>query len=235
MSKASDNARFDEIENLVTSEEYKDKLKAAETTSQLREIGAEAGVDVDDRSDMGKFMHKLKILGIDYKAMSAIEREERQARQHERAEELAQNDATGTRLDVWTGAVESDKGDKGAFALVDETGEAIWFGSFFDNDAIYTPGDIGSAEQSAAEKAVYLARRVQEETGAELIDLHIHTEYPDLDEDELRLRGVVKDSQVAVTVEVDPTDERASSVARMGGFRSLKNVDLASLVELDDE
>ena len=28
MSKASDNARFDEIENLVTSEEYKDKLKA---------------------------------------------------------------------------------------------------------------------------------------------------------------------------------------------------------------
>ena len=34
MSKASDNARFDEIENLVTSEEYKDKLKAAETTSQ---------------------------------------------------------------------------------------------------------------------------------------------------------------------------------------------------------
>ena len=184
---------------------------------------------------MGKFMHKLKILGIDYKAMSAIEREERQARQHERAEELAQNDATGTRLDVWTGAVESDKGDKGAFALVDETGEAIWFGSFFDNDAIYTPGDIGSAEQSAAEKAVYLARRVQEETGAELIDLHIHTEYPDLDEDELRLRGVAKDSQVAVTIEVDPTDERASTVARMGGFRSLKNVDLASLVELDDE
>ena len=48
MSKASDNARFDEIENLVTSEEYKDKLKAAETTSQLREVGAEAGVDVDD-------------------------------------------------------------------------------------------------------------------------------------------------------------------------------------------
>ena len=87
MSKASDNARFDEIENLVTSEEYKDKLKAAETTSQLREIGAEAGVDVDDRSDMGKFMHKLKILGIDYKAMSSVEREERQARQHERAEE----------------------------------------------------------------------------------------------------------------------------------------------------
>ena len=39
MSKASDNARFDEIENLVTSEEYKDKLKAAETTSQLREVG----------------------------------------------------------------------------------------------------------------------------------------------------------------------------------------------------
>lgn len=62
-----------------------------------------------------------------------------------------------------------------------------------------------------------------------------HTEYPDLDEDELRLRGVAKDSQVAVTIEVDPTDERASTVARMGGFRSLKNVDLASLVELDDE
>ena len=184
---------------------------------------------------MGKFIHKLKILGIDFKAMSAVEREERQARQHERAEELAQTNASGTRLDIWTGAVESDKGDKGAFALVDETGEAIWFGSFFDNDAIYTPGDIGSAEQSAAEKAVYLARRVQDETAVELIDLHIHTEYPDLDEDELRLRGVAKDSQVAVTVEVDPTDERASQVARMGGFRSLKNVDLASLVQLDDE
>ena len=54
MSKASDNARFDEIENLVTSEEYKDKLKAAETTSQLREIGTEAGVDVEVQAPLGK-------------------------------------------------------------------------------------------------------------------------------------------------------------------------------------
>ncbi|HAT6526223.1 TPA: hypothetical protein JAK05_002224 [Corynebacterium striatum] len=229
------NDRFNEIENLVTSAEYKEQFKAAETTAELREIAAQAGVDTDDRSDMGKFIHKLKILGIDYKAMSATEREERQARQQEDAAELAENSGQGTRLDVWTGAVESENADKGAFALVDETGEAIWFGSFFDNDQIYTPGDIGSAEQSAAEKAVYLARKVQEETGVEIIDLHIHTEYPDLDVDQLRLRGVAKDSKVAVTVDVDPTDERASNVARMGGFRSLKNVDFAALIDVNED
>lgn len=230
-----DNARFQELEALVTDTENKQELKTLDTAQAVIDWGADRGVDILDKSDVGKYVHKLHLIGVDLKSMWAADREEKTRTKLERLDEIADD---MPRVDLWTAAIEpgEDTDDEvpARYAVVDATSEALWYGDFHPDDFIRVPGDPDSAEQSVAEKAVYLAGLAHHEIGLDAVRLRIHTQHPELDTDRLCREGVRKDRMVAVDVVVDE-DNRAEFMANLTGFRSLKQVDLDTVIDTSDE
>jgi hypothetical protein len=233
-----DNARFNEIEALVTTPEHKQRLTAASTADEIREIAGELGVDTSrDSSDMGKFIYKLKIIGVDFPAMARADAAARRAGLAEKAESMAERAAELPIVRLWSGAVENEEDGSGAFGIVDASGTAVWYGSFSTRfEKIRTSGDLVSAEQSAADKAVYAASKAREAAGVDEIVLWLTTTCPDLDEASLKSSGARLG--VAVDITVDDDDLSAVHMAEESGWRNLKSVsteELKALVEQDAE
>ncbi|MGO1664889.1 MAG: hypothetical protein ACTHYO_14370 [Micrococcaceae bacterium] len=234
----ADNDRFNEIEALVTTPANKERLVAAMTADELRTIAEELGVDTSrDSKDMGKFIYKLKILGVDFPAMAKADAAERRAGLADKAEALAERADDLPFVRLWSGAVENDDDASGAYGIVDAEGIAIWYGSFSTRfEKIRKAGDLISAEQSAADKAVYAASKAREAAGLEEISLWLTTTCPELDEAALKTSGARLG--VAVDITVDDEDESAVRMAEAPGYRSLKNVtteELTALVETESE
>lgn len=233
----ADNARFTEIEALVTAPENKDRLQGAHSAATLRELAEELGVDTSqDSRDMGKFIVKLKMIGVDYVALNKAERQVQREEQQRRAGELAEraNDLPIVRL--WTGAVENETDDSGAFAVVDAEGAALEYGAFPPWEKIRKTGDLISAEQSAADKAVYIASLAAGAAGVKEVSLWLTTTCHELDTSKLNAAGARLG--VAVDVTVDPDDMGAVHMAETPGWRNRKSVpteELAALVESDDD
>lgn len=233
-----DNARFNEIEGLVTTPDNKQRLLAAESATQIREVADELGIDTSrDSKDMGKFIYKLKIIGVDFPAMAKAEAAERRAGLADKADQLAQRSDELPVVRLWSAAVEDATDGSGAFGIVDAEGTAIWYGAFSNRfEKIRTAGDLVSAEQSAADKAVYAASKAREAAGVDEVALWLTTTCPDLDETRLKASGARLGVAVDVTVDDDDTD--AVVMAETPGWRNLKNVtdeELSGLVETDNE
>lgn len=234
----ADNDRFNEIEALVTTPANKERLVAAMTADELRTIAEELGVDTSrDSKDMGKFIYKLKILGVDFPAMAKADAAERRAGLADKAEALAERADDLPFVRLWSGAVENDDDASGAYGIVDAEGIAIWYGSFSTRfEKVRKAGDLISAEQSAADKAVYAASKAREAAGLEEVSLWLTTNCPELDEAALKASGARLG--VAVDITVDDEDESAVRMAEAPGYRSLKNVtteEMKALVETDYE
>lgn len=223
--------RWDEIEAIVLAN--KDDLKAAETTDALREIAKQEGIDLDDNSDFGKFTHKLKVIGVRFFDMLKEEGESRQAKKDEAIQEVEEENRDAPELSLWTAAIEDAESKSGSYAVVDATGEALWAGTFRDDDYVRVQGDDASAEQSVAEKAVFLARKVQEAAKLDGLKLVVYTQYPDLDITAIKRRGLAGGSKVTVTVTVDPDDDKALFMAQDNVDRNWKTVDLTELIQAD--
>lgn len=237
-TSAADNDRFNEIEALVTTPANKERLVAAETADELRTIAEELGVDTSrDSKDMGKFIYKLKIIGVDLPAMAKADAAQKRAGLADKAEAMAERADDLPFVRLWSGAVENEEDASGAYGVVDAEGTAIWYGSFSTRfEKIRKPGDLISAEQSAADKAVYAASKVREAAGLEEISLWLTTTCPELDESALKTSGARLG--VAVDITVDDEDESAVRMAEAPGYRSLKNVtveELKALVETESE
>lgn len=234
----ADNARFNEIEGIVMDAGNRERLRAAETTAEIRDIAAAAGVDTNRGSkDMGKLIHKLKLVGVDYPGMA---KQEAAARNADLAEKAATLDSKADDLSIvrlWSAAVESDTDQRGSFAILDAEGAAVWFDTFSPKfERIRTPGDLVSAEQSAADKAVYVASKARQAAGLDEVSLWLTTTCPELDTDRLKQAGARQ--SVAVEVMVDPDDTEAVEMAELPGSRWLKNVtdaELVALVESQEE
>lgn len=234
----ADNARFTEIEALVTTPENRQRLVAADSAAEIRTIAAELGIDTSrDSKDMGKFVYKLRIIGVDYPALAKADAAARRAELGETASELSSRAGQLPIVRLWSAAVEDQSEGSGAFALLDAEGTAVWYGAFSTRfEKIRTPGDLLSAEQSAADKAVYAASKAREASGDDEVSLWLTTTCPDLDEERLRAAGARLG--VAVDVTVDDNDVAAVEMADTPGWRNLKNVtdaELAGLVETDVE
>lgn len=232
-SKA-DNERFQELEALVTDAGNKKELKELETATDILDWGANRGVDTLDRSDLGKYTHKLKLIGLDVKTMWAEEKSERQEAKLTKLDEIA---GEIPRVDLWTAAVEAGDEHKALparFAVVDATGEALWYGDFHPEDRVRVPGDPDTAEQSVAEKGIFLASLAHQAVELDGVRLRLHTQHPELDTDRLRNEGVYKDGMVAVDVVVDE-DDRAEVMCGLGGYRALKHVDLATVIDANED
>ncbi|MFE1513522.1 hypothetical protein CXF35_00635 [Corynebacterium bovis] len=232
----ADNARFNEIEGLVTAPENKARLQAAATAAEVRTIAGELGIDTSDGSrDMGKFIFKLKMIGVDLPAMAKAEAAARRAEAAQAGEALACRADGLPVVRLWSAAVESgeDAESTGAFAIVDAEGAAVWYGSFHPRfEKIRTPGDLVSAEQSAADKAVYAAYRARKAAGVDEVALWLTATCPDLDVASLRAAG--GRLGVAVDVTVDDADLSAVEMAQMPGWRAIKDVSDAELARLVD-
>lgn len=233
-----DSARFDEIDSLVTTPANKARLVAAKTADELRDLAEELGVDTGrDSKDMGKFIYKLKVIGVDFVGMAKADAAERRAGLADKAEDLAERADDLPFVRLWCGAVENDEDGSGAYGIVDAEGTAIWYGTFSSRfEKIRKAGDLISAEQSAADKAVYATSKAREAAGLDEISLWLTTTCPELDEAALKASGARLG--VAVDITVDDEDESAVHMAEAPGYRSLKNVteeELKALVETDLE
>lgn len=237
-TSAADNDRFNEIDALITTPANKERLVAAKSADELRALADELGVDTGrDSSDMGKFIHKLKVIGVDFVAMAKADAAERRAGLADKAEAMADRADDLPFVRLWSGAVENEEDASGAYGIVDADGTAIWYGSFSTRfEKIRKAGDLISAEQSAADKAVYAASKVREAAELEEISLWLTTTCPELDESALKTSGARLG--VAVDITVDDEDESAVRMAEAPGYRSLKNVtteELKALVETESE
>lgn len=130
-----------------------------------------------------------------------------------------------------------DDDEIATYAVVDGLNRAVIFGDLFNNDyeRIWTPGDAASAEQSAADKAVYVAYRARKAANELMATLYLTTTYPDLDVDRLVSSGARMG--IAVDVQVDHEHDAAVIQAGTTGYKSLKDRSedyLAALVEPAD-
>lgn len=213
---------WENVEALIR--QNRKELKRAETYLQLKEFAEEH--DLLDKEHFSKFKHCLKKLGIFYDDMRTEYFEEQNA---EKAKELDQLDDDAPTVFLWSGAVEGDKG-KGSFAIVDDEREVRWYGDFFKDDRIRVAGDLVSAEQSAADKAVFLAAKAFEAAACENGRVEVETTCPDLDIAALKASGVRLGVAVSVTVS---DDERAVVMAEQSGYMRWNETDLSELVVND--
>lgn len=215
--------RWDEIDALIA--EHKKDLKAASTHEVLKDFATRH--DLMNKGDFSKFKHLLKKIGVNYDELREVAFA---AANEQRAHDLDKLVDAPT-VTLWAAAVIEE--DKGAFAIVDGEGEARWYGAFFDDDRIWEPGDLVSAEQSVADKAVWLASKALAAKGCEIGELVLTTTCPELDTAALHAQGVRLG--VKVTITVDDSDDRAVWMAQTPGYRSWKETDLSELVDVGED
>lgn len=219
-----DRARWAEIEAVIA--ENKAELKAAESHAPLKAFAEEQGWM--NRSDFPKYKHSLRKIGVQYDVLRDAAMEAADEQMRARAEEIASSAAGAPEVALWTAAVEGADGD-GAFAVVDASDEVVWYGRFFDDDRIRIAGDLISAEQSAAEKAVWIGGKALGRAGYPIGRVRVVTMCHDLDVDALAAAGVRHG--VAVDVVVDPEDTRALVMAEAPGYQRWQDADLRALVD----
>lgn len=225
----TDKKRWAHIDEVLA--EHKAELQAATTHTPLREFATAQGWD--NRSDFSKFKHSLRKLGIDYNQLREDATAEQEYQLADKAEALAEDIDEMEVLEVSTAALEDESTGQASYAITDAAGAALWYGKFFDDDRTRTAGDLVSAEQSVAEKAVFLASKVKQDAGLNRLHVAITTTCPDLDTRALAARGARDD--VAVTVTVDDDDTRALDIAELPGYQRWKDNDLAGLISTDQE
>lgn len=225
----ADKKRLEEIENLVTAPETVGRFQDAESASEIRDIATELGMTLTkDSGDIPKLVLSLRTIQVDLPAMAKAEQAELAAELVDRKDELP-------AIHLAAAAIQSDtEDDVASYAVVDAHNRAVVFGDLFDNDyeRIWTPGDAGSAEQSAADKAVYVAYRARKAADATMATLFLTTTYPDLDVDRLVASG--SRMGIAVDVTVDHEHTAAVNQASTNGFKSISDRSesyLAALVE----
>ncbi len=217
-----DKARWAEIDSIVA--EHKKTLKAATSHEELKSFAEEQGFM--NEKDFGKFKFSLRKIAVSYEELRSATFE---AADKERAEALETLPSDAPMVMLWTGAVEGDAGE-GSFAICTEEDDAIWYGNFFDGDKVRVAGDLISAEQSVAEKAVWIAAKALEAAGYEQGRLYLHTTCPALDEAALRAQG----ARFGVAVEVEVNEDlRAVTMAEVPGYKRWQDNTLSDLVQVD--
>lgn len=224
-----DKKRLEEIESLITDPANVARFQDAETASEIRQIATELGLTLTKESgDIPKLVVSLRTIQVDLPAMAKQE-------QAELAEQLVSRKDELPAIHLACAAVQSpDEDDIASYAIVDGLNRAVVFGDLFNNDyeRVWTPGDAGSAEQSAADKAVYVAYRARKAADQVMATLYLTTTYPELDEDRLVASGARLG--IAVDVTVDHEHEAAVIQAGTTGYKSIGDRSdsyLAALVE----
>ncbi|MBZ8176209.1 hypothetical protein GSS88_00090 [Corynebacterium sp. 3HC-13] len=222
----AEKRRWAEIDAVI--QDNKTQLKSVATHEQLKEFASQQGWM--NKADFGKFKVSLRKLGIDY---DVLRQRTFDKENEKRAERVQQLDDDAPRVHFLCAAIEDTSSGDGAFAIIAEDGEALWYGGFFEDDKTRRAGDLVSAEQSVAEKAVWFAHKCFEEAGHQLGRLELTTTCPELDIEKLCAMGYRYG--IAVDIQVDDDDLRAVHMAEAPGYKNWQENNLADLVETSNE
>ena len=143
------------IKKLV--EAHLPQLSELKTHRELFEWARANGID--NAPGFASFKKALLAAGIDYNAIREGVREERKA-----AREAAITHVVTLYSDA--------KAKNDRFGITDSAGNPVWFGRFFADDQEYN-GEQSSGEMAAAQKAVWLASKIKEAVGADMIRLNL--------------------------------------------------------------
>lgn len=163
---------------------------------------------------------------IDYAELKAQAAE----RTAQRAEELKNVGDDVHRVELYTFGemVERQDGSfTGAFAITDSEGADQWYGNFHRSRGIET--DPAAATEVVC-SAIWLAGKVREDSGLEVIAATIHHSYPDIDQDRVATASVR--SGVAPTlVHVDAENNPAQATClEKPGYRDWQEIRLRDLI-----
>lgn len=218
----AEKQRWAEIDSVIA--EHKKELKAATDHRVLKAFAEEQGWL--NKEDFGKYKHSLRKIGVKYDQLREETFEAEDAARVEALESLGED---APRVRLWSGAVEDQATGSGSFAVVNADDEVVWYGGFYADDRLREAGDLVSAEQSAADKAVWLASKAFAAAGLDSGVVEVYTTCPQLDEEELVAAGARLG--VAVEVHVEIENMRAVEMAEAPGYQSWKDADLEELVE----
>lgn len=221
---ATQQEQWQEVKDIVA--EHLSDLKDMDHT-EIKDFATEHGLMT--KNSFPKLKTVLKTKGINYEALREQASQQREQELEERAETLADDAAQGPEMSLASAAVEHE--GQASFAVVDDEKQAVWYGRLFDDDRIWTAGDPASAEQSAADKAVWIAGKALKQHGTEAGRLVLSVTHPDLDTDALVKAGVRHNVDVTVRFE---DDNAAVDMAQTPGYQKWQEYDLAQLIEEDD-
>lgn len=221
---ATQQEQWQEVKDIVA--EHLTALKNMDHT-QIKDFATEH--DLMTKSSFPKLKTVLKTKGINYEALREEASQQREQELEERAETLADDAAQGPEMYLASAAVEHE--GQASFAVVDGENQAVWYGRLFDDDRIWTAGDPASAEQSAADKAVWIAGKALKQHGAEAGRLVLSVTHPELDTDALVKAGVRHNIDVDARFE---EDNAAVDMAQTPGYQKWQEYDLSQLIEEDD-
>ncbi|MGV0358889.1 hypothetical protein [Corynebacterium mastitidis] len=210
--------------------DHRKSLRAMSDHRDLKKFAEEQGWN--NGSDFAAFKRALVKIRVDYEQVREETQEQVAQENAQKAEQLAQLGEDVAQVWLWVAAVEDSDSGQGSFALVDAEDDPVWYGDFHEQDRVREVGDVVSAEQSVAHKAIWLAGKALEAAGASVGRLHLTTMCPFLDEEALSVAGAK--SGLAVVLHVDPEDQRAVEMAEAPGFMSYKQRDLSELVDTDE-
>lgn len=202
--------------------ENKNFLRHATSHEELKDFAARHGIDTGLK--FGAFKTILRTIGVDYDALRA---QTLAARDEEYRAALDALTGAAPTVWLWAGGNINQAGE-GSFAIVDEYEEALWFGKLFDTDRTFRHGDLLSAEQSAAEKALFIARKCFDAAGVTAGVAVVNSTCPDLDGDSLHHDA--KHYGLRLVLEITD-DDRAIAMAEVNGFRRWQDSDLAGVVK----
>lgn len=221
---ATNNEQWQQVKDLVA--EHIEDLKTMDH-NEIKSFAKDH--ELMTKTMFPKLKTVLKTKGINYEAMRNDAAEQRNEELAQRAETIGEDAKHGPQIELFSAAI--DDGKSASFAVVDGEGQAVWYGRFFDDDRIWTKGDGASAEQSAADKAIWIAGKAVALTESEVGALRLSVTHPDLDVDELERAGVR--NNVAVEVVFDE-DNAAVDMAATPGFMKWQEYDLSQLLEEEE-
>lgn len=222
---ASTNEQWQEVKDLVA--QHADELKEM-THADIKTFAKEHGLMT--KSGFPKLKTVLKTKGVDYEALRDEAGEKRRQELDARAETIESDAHKGPTFTLHSAAIED--GGQASFAVTDTQAQAVWYGKLFDDDRIWSSGDPVSAEQSAADKAIWIAGKAVALAGAEAGKLTLGVTHPELDVDELKRAGVRNNVAVEIVFEEDSS---AVSMAATPGFMKWQEYDLQQLLDQDED
>lgn len=222
---ATQQEQWQEVKDIVA--EHLSDLKGMDHT-QIKDFATEQGLMT--KSSFPKLKTVLKTKGINYEELREEASQQREQELEERAETLADDAASGPEMYLASAAMEHE--GKASFAVVDGENQAVWYGKFFDDDRIWNSGDPASAEQSAADKAVWIAGKALKEHGSDAGRLVLSVTHPELDTDALVKAGVRHNVEVDVQFE---EENAAVDMAQTPGFQKWQEYDLSQLIDTEED
>jgi hypothetical protein len=209
---------WDTITAAVTADA--ERLQAMTTHADLYGWAKERGLV---GIQFGAVKHELRKIGVDYNSI----------RDEVTRQRLA--DITGAigETDLPVIALSAAGADEvGSYAVCDDEGTVVWYGTFHQRDRLYCKGNQASADTSAASKAIFVASKARQAAGIEYARLNLTLANPHVDTDYLVREATTRRLVLHLEINDDPADPHAATAwCENPGFQDWKQADLSALVE----